>query len=300
MPTFYLRKPTLTPLTQQNPPLSLDTHTQAEQPASHSVIHAVQTPVNSDAAENIDILLQTQPDDSTLLSGSILDDSQLLLPSNQLLLTLENTMTSTNQNLPPAQTVVQLSYAELSGLLDTKLEQVAQVSDVDDIRKEITKTHDQMGSMVSQVQENASDIATIKTAISDLKDRISSDRTAVQTSTARDKNNFHRPMYKAGASCREQEKARLKKYERARRSLRVWPISGNDSDTISKKLREFLRGALAYDEHGVDRLDITWVERIRSSQKVGTYDEPEIPLSAKALSWPNSLMRKADPLQVLG
>ena len=67
--------------------------------------------------------------------------------------------------------------------------------------------------------------------------------------------------FKAGARSREQEDSRISKYDRARRSIRVWPIAGRTKSEIEKNLTEFLSGALGLTEGQISDLNIERVER---------------------------------------
>ena len=67
--------------------------------------------------------------------------------------------------------------------------------------------------------------------------------------------------FKVGARTQEQEEARITKYDRARRSIRVWPIAGRTKSEIERNLTEFLTGALGLTENQVADLNIERVER---------------------------------------
>ena len=252
-------------------PILSDIDTQASPHCSPTLPDCPEEP-----RDDIDSLLQTQPPDSYGQSDSLLEDSQVLLPSNQLLYESENqidimdseTATTNDRVSRNEEKVVQLSYGDLSRLLDTKLQQVAKTADVDEMRKNINKANERMSNVVNQVHDNAAEIANIKSAITELQGCVTVDQgdsPSLRTDTQQP--HFHRPLYQAGATCREQERVRVKKYDKARKSLRIWPISGDQPDQISSKLRCFLKGALKYNEQEIQELGIVWVKRIRPAQR---------------------------------
>ena len=76
-------------------------------------------------------------------------------------------------------------------------------------------------------------------------------------------NNFdeRRTKFLAGARSAEQEESRIKKFDVARRSLRIWPIEGNDRTELSTNLSAFLRGALNLSQERISDLGIEKMER---------------------------------------
>ena len=133
--------------------------------------------------------------------------------------------------------------AAMAQLLDVKLAKVATKDDVTEMRMEI--------------KANAGEIDGLKKAIRMIERRID------------DPNNMDVPRgEKEGlgwcgegdfimrAKNAEQETARRKKYDKARRSLRVWPITGTDDGSLRQNLVDFLENALLLSKREIDEMGI--------------------------------------------
>ena len=70
-----------------------------------------------------------------------------------------------------------------------------------------------------------------------------------------------RPRFQASARSEEQERARIEKYEKARRSIKIWPIPGESREEIETNLADFLRRGLGIEESKIAELGIERVER---------------------------------------
>ena len=69
------------------------------------------------------------------------------------------------------------------------------------------------------------------------------------------------------------EESKRAAYEKSRRSLRAWPISGDDDDTINAGFRDFAVGALLVEDTVVREAKIVDIVRVRSSPQNVAYDE---------------------------
>ena len=196
------------------------------------------------------------------------------------------------QPLADGQDQITLSYNTIAKLLDNKLEAVAKSSDIDGVRRDVEKVEEQMGGVARQVRENSKEIATLKSAINVIRtqgptptslrgakpaeqaDYVVKQLTPPKTDY-RDRRRG-RSTHMAGAMCKEQERARIVKFERARRTIRIWPIAGETQEAISTNLKQFLVGALEIRKKQIGDLQIQWVERVRQSQKADVYDEIKV------------------------
>ena len=68
-------------------------------------------------------------------------------------------------------------------------------------------------------------------------------------------------QFKAGARNEEQETSRMEKFNRCRRSLKIWPIPGDGKDEITKNFTDFLKNAIGLTDAQIDGLGIKRLER---------------------------------------
>ena len=170
---------------------------------------------------------------------------------------------------------IALTKEDMSDLLDAKLKHVSTKNDVAGVSK--------------LVERNAEDIQSIRSRVEELEDK-HYDPTRIRSEIEKfwtEKHQQGPPLdrgsrsrqdaipiaYITGARNSEQDAARREKYEKSRRSLRIWPIAGVTEKQISDNLRKFLIQALYIDESEIDGLGISWVERTRPSPRSAVYDE---------------------------
>ena len=67
----------------------------------------------------------------------------------------------------------------------------------------------------------------------------------------------------------QREEAFLK----AIRSLRIWPIQGNDRPTMSQSVDSFLKGALCMEQRDLDQVIVEDIQRVRSAPRARQHDE---------------------------
>ena len=96
-------------------------------------------------------------------------------------------------------------------------------------------------------------------------------------------NDFETPTrktFRAGARSEEQEASRIEKYNRARRSVKVWPIAGRTKDEITNNLTDFLHRCLGLSDAQVDDLGIERVERTGLPDNRTVHNELRIVLAS--------------------
>ena len=86
--------------------------------------------------------------------------------------------------------------------------------------------------------------------------------------------------FQAGAKSAEQEKAQIEKYDRARRSLKIWPIAGRTREELESNLRDFLNRALGITGERMDELGIERMERTGIPDNETVHNELRIILSS--------------------
>ena len=258
----------------------------------------------------------TSVDESVTLasSDSEYQDSQSILPSNQLI--LQNELEQENRMAASAgrraeeaglleaeenggntfkvaarkeQVLLPISAEQMGELLDSKLSHLASRGDLATISNDKSRVTEKVDSITAQVRTNASDITLLRDAVTRLEGGQSGHHekfretvaTIMREETDHSISGVARPFL-AGAKCREQEEVRKKKFERSRRSLRIWPIRGSNSTEISDKLVDFLEGALKLGKDDIAQLGIDSVERTRPSQRSGIYDEVRVTMQETA------------------
>ena len=279
-----------------------------------SVYYATQETLRSEEDNNSSALSATihsdsppSPNTPSMTSTQLSGDSQEILPSNQLILQNQEeilgrsaaasdyTQDPASNMETPAQAVVTLQFGELSDLLDNKLRAVAKTTDVDGVREDVEKVERKMEGVVNQVQANADQIASLRSTVSMLQNARTADKpvperairdTPITQDLSFPPRRRRRSAFLAGAITKEQEAARLRKYERSRRSLRIWPIAGDTDKEVTEKLGAFFEGALQIPSERVKDMEIESVERIKQPQKMEVYNEIKVVFgNSKTRDW---------------
>lgn len=170
--------------------------------------------------------------------------------------------------------------------MDAKLESVAKTADVGGVRRDVENVQRKMEGVVNQVQANTT-IATLKTALTALQNLRAAERPPLEKTTReictgiRCEPSFppltrRRSAFQAGAITKEQELGRIRKYEKSRRSLHIWPIAGSTAREVSDKLTTFFEGALQIPSERVKDMGIEGIERIKQSHKLEIYNEVKV------------------------
>ena len=148
-----------------------------------------------------------------------------------------------------------ITYEDFATLLDKKLDKFATKSEIED-------TLLQVKANTLTINDNRKDILALRTDIASLKEAALKPPLLCERQSSPD--NMHQPQtFRAGARNAEQEKARIKKFEHSRKSLRIWPIPRTTQSEISRSLRNFLSEALEIDRTDVDCLGVQYVERVQ-------------------------------------
>ena len=80
-------------------------------------------------------------------------------------------------------------------------------------------------------------------------------------------------VYRGSANGPSQEEARERKFLISMRSIRVWPIIGENDDEMEKGVREFLFGALKFTRDESQRIAIDTVRRTGGNSRSRVYLE---------------------------
>ena len=154
---------------------------------------------------------------------------------------------------------------DLKSFLSNRFDTLASKSDIQIVITDIEGIRHDVSDIQERVSTNAEDIQKLKTVV----DRIS--RGDVEESSSPDSGcsnmtrqarvgsrlGMGRPItYRLGASCAEQEAARSRKYEESLRSIRIWPIAGDDQKTMRDSLEDFLKNCLLHSEVEIGFLGI--------------------------------------------
>ena len=173
-----------------------------------------------------------------------------------------------------------ITYEGIAALLDSKLKHVARAEDLNIVKADLTAARTDISEIAGRTSRNEEEIRHLKEALMDVE------RSRVQNNVEVQKNkpaiSTPRPTYfRANAMNKEQESARVKKFELSRRSLRVWPIAGANPEEISTKLRDFLQGALLMTSSEINNAGIQWIERTRPTNRSDIYEEIKIIFDTK-------------------
>lgn len=139
---------------------------------------------------------------------------------------------------------------EIRAILQESLSSVAKKDDLD--------------KLMVQVDRNAAAINTINARINDLEGQF-------KQATGGQEQRF--------ASDHQSREAA---YDKARRSLRIWPIEGEDEMEMRKNLTDFAIGALMIDEDMMESIPLKKIIRVRASPSGNVYQEIRVTFASIA------------------
>ena len=120
----------------------------------------------------------------------------------------------------PADTNQAITYQGIAALLDTKLRGVAKSEDLDLVRADLSAARNDLSEIASRTARNESDIQNLRNAIQNIErkgpSQLAPDRELQAPSMAPQRRQ---PPFRASAFNAEQEAARVRKFELARRSV---------------------------------------------------------------------------------
>ena len=137
------------------------------------------------------------------------------------------------------------------------------------LREELQKTEDKLGLRLAGVEETVgsvkADLRTLEKRVDGIESRIEEKieetlASRSQISNAPPEDNYGLLQRNGGRSSRREEN-----YCRARRSLRMWPISG-DPSTVRQSLHEFLATKLKMDNDALIEADECIVRKVARSR----------------------------------
>ena len=186
----------------------------------------------------------------------------------------------------PIQRPGGLDEATLSRILDNKLSGVAKQQDIDVIMK--------------KMDENAADVTRMKMRIAQLETRINDNRYGQEKEirsliarvieermppppAAMDELEYNTDSERSetqasglaviSAGERERERARTEQFDRARRSLRAWPIEGESDVEREREILNFMAGALGMSERDLGGIHIISNRRVNNPERANPYNE---------------------------
>ena len=174
---------------------------------------------------------------------------------------------------------VAITREDMSDLLDTKLRDVSTKHGVAGVSRLVERNAQEIKLIRSRVEEledkhyDPSRIRTEKERFWKEKEKHEKQRLPCGQQGQHPRREAILIAFLTGAKNQEQDTARKEKYDKARKSLRIWPIDGETNQQISDNFRSFLTEALYIEEAEIDALEITWIERTRVSPRSSVYNE---------------------------
>jgi hypothetical protein len=84
--------------------------------------------------------------------------------------------------------------------------------------------------------------------------------------------------FQARSRCKEQEEARIKKYNISRRTVRIWPIEGISDEELFNAVLDFFANALLLTTEQIAGLQVEDIERVRTPPRSKAHSEVRITL----------------------
>lgn len=151
----------------------------------------------------------------------------------------------------------EITMGAMRQLLNDQLKKVATREDIDSIGERISANAEEIAQLRGIVKQIEKDVersnTTNRAQIMRDVTRIVDDRISEQCSALNQTGSTNGNGY----SHKEES------YLRARRSIRIWPIEGDDDSSMKRNLEQFLTGALQMDPREVEGLGIEEITRTR-------------------------------------
>ena len=150
-----------------------------------------------------------------------------------------------------------------------KKQSVIGVSDLEkllDKKFAVLVTSKQVDQMSARIEKNESDIQDIRKSIDDLHNKFEAGRSASEPRTPLKRMDRPRRNSLIGPG-------RELSFTISRRSLRMWPIKGNNEDEMSAAYLNFIRNALRIPEKEADSMKVERIRRTRTSPNAPAYLE---------------------------
>ena len=259
---------------------------------ANSILAPELTPPSSDGSDGQDSLLHSMSITLEDASQNSSDHITFYPPSNQLEMEEETGAASAEENGGNTFPVVSPdkrkakdesrppTINDFAALLDSRLDRFATKSDFDGVINQVNQNTALISSNRDDILALRSDIAELKevTGRANVRGVIESVMRETPLATTGQRSP---PKFRAGSRCKEQETARLKKYNLSRTSIRVWPINGSNPTEISQNLKTFLADSLEVVRSDIPCLGIRWVERTRVPPRSKIRDEIRITFSSQ-------------------
>ena len=192
----------------------------------------------------------------------------------------------------------------LERVLDRKLSALAKSTEVERVMERVDQNAANITLMNIKVKELEVKLANkelaaehrirdIVGAVIDEKEKALETRTMSALETC--SSDLSGPMH---ASQRNQDNRRLqdegrrKQYEKSRRSLRLWPIQGNNDDEMREEVEAFLAGALLFSSEEITEFGIGHIRRIPPTRNNMTGIRQEVCVTFATVEARDTISRK--------
>lgn len=177
-----------------------------------------------------------------------------------------------------------LSESALVRILDSKLRNLARTADVEKVMDKVDQNAANNTRMEFRLREletriNDNNLASEARLREVIKKVMEEQRApSVASSMSLEENSVssrgNSPV-RTGTSRRGdgRRKEHMEAYDRARRSVRIWPIYAEDDDLLWDSLRSFLTDALGFSGEEVEELGVVDIKRMKQAQRGPVYDE---------------------------
>ena len=191
----------------------------------------------------------------------------------------DDTFTGTEQEMEvvinetsPSTSLHQLGEL-LDSKLDSKLRDVARTADINSVFKALSERVENHDKTIRQLEQRLAALEKGRGGCGGLEQGTLSQKRAREEHNDAKKPRMPSSLYLAGARSLQQEEARVSEYEWARKSMRIWPILGNNEEELRKNLDDFLRGALLMPRHEVNFLAVQKITRAKPTSSTQVHDE---------------------------
>ena len=191
----------------------------------------------------------------------------------------DDTFTGTDQEMEVVMTETSPSISLhqigelLDSKLDSKLKDVARTADVNSMYKAVSERVENHDRTIRQLEQRLAALEEGQGRCGGLEQGTLSRKRAREEHNDAENPRMPTSLYLAGARSLQQEEARVSEFEWARKSMRIWPILGNNKEELRKNLDDFLRGALLMPRHEVDFLAVQEITQAKPTSSTQVHDE---------------------------
>ena len=235
--------------------------------------------IGSGGAPNLDI--SGIPDEFVPPSQA----SQASVPPSTLADRIE--LTSRNplqRGSPPEPSIASqapLDQGSLIRILDARLGALAKTVDVNRVMERVDQNAANFTRLEIKLQQTETIIRenrlTLERQIREITasaaNPVASQNPSSRPQNARPTLRVPDSPFLAGARSCEQELGRLRQFEESRRTVRIWPIEGDNARDLEDGVKDFLAHALQMHSYEINELEILGIKRMRENKDSGIYNE---------------------------